>query len=75
MSHEHVTIEARDGKCPADVMTPVGKGRWPGVIFYMDAGGIRPAMIQMAQRLAERRVRRAAARPLLSLWPLRSIRA
>ena len=52
MSHEHVTIQARDGGCPADVLTPAGNGRWPAVIFYMDAGGIRPAVLEMAQRLA-----------------------
>jgi len=34
-------------------MTPAGAGRWPAVIFYMDAGGIRPAVIEMAQRLAD----------------------
>jgi carboxymethylenebutenolidase len=34
-------------------MTPAGDGPWPGVIFYMDAGGIRPAVLDMAQRLAD----------------------
>jgi carboxymethylenebutenolidase len=34
-------------------MTPAGAGPWPAVIFYMDAGGIRPGVIGMAQRLAD----------------------
>jgi carboxymethylenebutenolidase len=33
-------------------MTPEGAGPWPAAIMYMDAGGIRPAMVDMAQRLA-----------------------
>lgn len=53
MANEHVTIRTRDGDCPCDVMTPAGGGPWPAVIFYMDAGGIRPAVRDMAQRLAE----------------------
>jgi carboxymethylenebutenolidase len=53
MPNEHVTIRTRDGDCPCQVMIPAGAGPWPGVIFYMDAGGIRPAMCEMAQRLAD----------------------
>ena len=34
-------------------MTPAGERRWPATIFYMDAGGIRPAVLEMAQRLAD----------------------
>lgn len=52
MPHEHVTLRTRDGECPTHVMTPEGAGPWPAAIMYMDAGGIRPAMIEMAQRLA-----------------------
>jgi carboxymethylenebutenolidase len=50
---EHVTIMTRDGECPARVMTPANGSRWPAVIFYMDAGGIRPAIEDMAQRLSD----------------------
>jgi carboxymethylenebutenolidase len=50
---ETVDIETRDGACPVKVLTPEGAGPWPAVIFYMDAGGIRPAMVDMAQRLAD----------------------
>jgi carboxymethylenebutenolidase len=50
-----VTIEARDGLCPASLLTPTGQaGPWPAVIFFMDGFGIRPAMWEMGQRLADR---------------------
>ena len=41
------------GDCPCHVMIPASDGPWPGVIFYMDAGGVRPAVLDMAQRLAD----------------------
>ena len=53
MPNEHVTIRTRDGDCPSQVMIPAGAGPWPGVILYMDAGGIRPAMFDMARRLSD----------------------
>jgi len=53
MPSEQVSISTRDGDCPCHVMTPASGGPWPAVIFYMDAGGIRPAMVDMAQRLAD----------------------
>ncbi len=55
MPNQQVTIRTRDGECPCHVMTPAheaGKA-WPAVIFYMDAGGIRPAVVDMAGRLAD----------------------
>ena len=53
MPNEQVTIRTRDGECPSHVTTPEGEGPWPAIIFYMDAGGPRPAVIEMAQRLAD----------------------
>ena len=52
MNQEQVTLQAADGPCKAYVLTPDGAGPWPGVIFYMDAFGIRPGMIQMATHVA-----------------------
>ena len=53
MPHEQTTITTRDGECPAHVFS-AGAGRnGPAVIFYMDAGGIRPAALRMAERLSE----------------------
>lgn len=48
-----ITLQTGDGACRAYVLTPeAGAGPWPGVIFYMDAFGIRPGMVQMATHLA-----------------------
>ena len=47
-----ITLPTRDGLCPAHLMTPAAEGRWPAILFYADAGGIRPAVIEMAERLA-----------------------
>ncbi len=52
MLNEQITIRTRDGECALHVATPAGDGPWPAVIFYMDAGGIRPVTVEMAQRLA-----------------------
>ena len=52
MPTEQITIQTRAGACTAYVAAPAGEGPWPAVIFYMDGGGIRPALIEMAQRLA-----------------------
>lgn len=53
MPLEQVAIRTRDGECPAYVLVPSGDGPWPAVIFYGDAGGIRPAMLQMAEHLSD----------------------
>ena len=53
MPNEQTTISTRDGECSSHVATPASDGPWPAVIFYMDAGGIRPVAVEMAQRLAD----------------------
>jgi carboxymethylenebutenolidase len=53
MPNEQILIRTRDGECPTHIMHPAEGTSWPAVIFYMDAGGIRPAMVDMAQRLAD----------------------
>jgi carboxymethylenebutenolidase len=52
MVHEQLVIEAADGPCPTHLFRPDGDGRWPAVIAYMDALAIRPAMIELAARVA-----------------------
>ncbi|HQT25075.1 MAG TPA: dienelactone hydrolase family protein [Burkholderiales bacterium] len=52
MPREEAKIETRDGSCHAFVFTPEGRGPWPAVIVYMDAFGMRPAMLEMAGRLS-----------------------
>jgi len=54
MPRLEVTIKTRDGICPASVFTPAdAAGPSPAVIFFMDGLGIRPAMWEMGQRLAD----------------------
>ncbi len=54
MSREETVIAAAEGECRSWVFTPdEGSGPWPAVIFYMDALAIRPALLDMAQRLAD----------------------
>ncbi|SAK83539.1 carboxymethylenebutenolidase [Caballeronia glebae] len=53
MTYEKVQVSTRDGVCPVHVFTPASGTIWPAIVFYMDAGGVRPAELQMARRLAE----------------------
>lgn len=48
------SIQTRDGDCRTFVFKPSGTGPWPGVIVYMDAFGIRPALLELGQRIADR---------------------
>lgn len=53
MPRKSVTIKTRDGSAPASVFTPTsGSGPWPAVIVYMDGRGIRPALFELAERIA-----------------------
>ena len=45
-------ITTRDGRCPSYVWRPPGHGPWPAVLVYMDGIGIRPAMLEVGERLA-----------------------
>jgi carboxymethylenebutenolidase len=52
--HSTTTIEARDGAVPASIIHPgMGGGPWPAVLVYMDGRGIRPAMFEIAVRIAK----------------------
>lgn len=53
MPREQISIRTPDGDCPTHVLTPSGAGPWPAVIFYMDGLAIRPALVDMAARLAD----------------------
>jgi carboxymethylenebutenolidase len=52
MAQETIEIRTDDGVCPAHVFTPEQPGRWPGVLFFMDGPGIRPALFEMGERMA-----------------------
>jgi carboxymethylenebutenolidase len=47
-----VEIKTKDGTCPSYVYRPVGRGPWPAVLIFMDGLGIRPAMLEIGERLA-----------------------
>ncbi len=49
---ESHAISTRDGTMPATVHRPAGPATFPAVLFYMDGMGIRPALQDMASRLA-----------------------
>lgn len=52
MQHTELQIETADGPCTTQVYHPQGRGPWPAVIVYMDAGGLRPSMMEIAERIA-----------------------
>jgi carboxymethylenebutenolidase len=47
-----IEIQTRDGRCPSYVYRPAGEGPWPAVLVFMDGVGIRPAMLEVGERLA-----------------------
>ncbi len=47
-----IEITTRDGVCPSHVFRPAGAGPWPAVLVFMDGVGIRPAMLEVGERLA-----------------------
>src|SRR5690348_12712217 len=49
---KRIEIETRDGICPSYVYRPQGRGPWPAVLVFMDGIGIRPAMLEVGERLA-----------------------
>jgi carboxymethylenebutenolidase len=53
MSGERIDLKSNDGVLDVHVFAPgSASGPWPAIVLYMDAFGIRPALAQMAQRLA-----------------------
>ncbi|HEV2700316.1 MAG TPA: dienelactone hydrolase family protein [Steroidobacteraceae bacterium] len=47
-----IEIQTRDGTCPSYVYQPAGKGPWPAVLVFMDGLAIRPAMLELGERVA-----------------------
>src|SRR6202158_2624074 len=47
-----VEIRTKDGTCPSYVYRPTGGAPWPAVLVFMDGLGIRPAMLEIGERLA-----------------------
>ena len=53
MSKKEVDIATPDGVADSHIFQPKGAGPWPAVLFYMDGGGLREGLFDMAQRLAD----------------------
>ena len=51
---DSIKITTRDGDCPVYVYRPVADAPWPAVLVFMDGLGIRPAMLELGERLAGR---------------------
>jgi carboxymethylenebutenolidase len=49
---DNVEIRTADGECRSYVFQPGDGGPWPAVLMYMDGVGIRPAMLEVGERLA-----------------------
>src|SRR5579863_4272708 len=47
-----IALPTPDGDARAYTFSPQGAGPWPGVVFFMDAPAIRPALFEMCERLA-----------------------
>lgn len=52
MIERNVIVTTRHGDMPSFAVCPEGQGPWPGVLFYMDARGIREELRNMARRIA-----------------------
>ncbi len=52
MTLSTVEIETADGTCPAALSIPDGDGPWPGVLLFVDAGGMRDTFREMGERLS-----------------------
>ena len=47
-----IEIATKDGNCPSYVYRPDGSGPWPAVLVFMDGLGVRPALLELGERLA-----------------------
>lgn len=54
MAQSKLDVRTQDGVMDVSLYTPEGPGPFPTVILYFDAGGMRPAMQEMAERLVAR---------------------
>jgi carboxymethylenebutenolidase len=52
MLEQDVVVTTKYGKMPTFAVCPDAPGQYPGIIFYMDAPGIREELRNMARRIA-----------------------
>ena len=69
MTQRDVSIPTSDGRMDASLHTPQTGGRWPTVIMFPDAGGVRRTFHEMAQRLADLGYAVLLADPFYRLGP------
>src|SRR6202035_6129614 len=53
MYEKDVIVTTKYGQMPTFATCPEGPGEYPGIIFYMDAPGIREELRNMARRIAK----------------------
>ncbi len=49
---QKISIKTADGICPSYIYQPTGSGPRPAILVFMDGLGIRPAMLEVGERLA-----------------------
>jgi carboxymethylenebutenolidase len=52
MTRTTTSVVTTDGSLPVSLFRPEGEGPWPPVILYMDGLGVRPALFDIAERIA-----------------------
>jgi carboxymethylenebutenolidase len=53
MTTSLIEIATPDGPCNTELVVPDGKGPWPAVLVFFDAGGLRAAQTRIAERIAK----------------------
>lgn len=53
MPTTQIEIPTAHGAATTDILTPDGEGPWPAVVLCFDAGGRRPAMTEIGERIAK----------------------
>ena len=49
---QDIEVSTTDGTADGFLYRPAGEGPWPGAVYLVDAGGIRPSQQEMAKRLS-----------------------
>ena len=65
MLEQDVIVTTKYGAMPTFAVCPEAPGQYPGIIFYMDAPGIREELRNMARRIARARLFLPVARHVL----------
>jgi carboxymethylenebutenolidase len=52
MAQEAIELKTEDGTCGVQVFRPAGTGPHPAAVMFQDAFGVRPALFEIAERVA-----------------------